>query len=132
SFIEQQWRLGKTTQNYFWITANPEIWSVDNIKDGSTASYTTRNEKGNRRVDPAAYNKAKSGDLVIFYESGSSNKVIGRGQIEQGIHQDGESNDVVSFSFTEKLDPISWDELSSHPSLQESAVVRRGNRGSLL
>jgi len=34
--------------NYYWATANPSIWSVDEIADGSEVLYTAYNEKGNK------------------------------------------------------------------------------------
>lgn len=40
---------GQST-NYFWATADPSIWSVDEIADGSEVRYTAYNEKGNKKT----------------------------------------------------------------------------------
>lgn len=131
SFIKEQWNPDKTKRNYFWLVANPEIWTIDQMKNGGTGSYTIRNEAGNLRKDSRAYQKVKAGDLVIFYESRTSRKVVGRGQFEQGKHKNDNNEEVVSFSFIEELPAINWNEIISHPKLKDSAVVRQGNQGSL-
>lgn len=36
-------------KRYWWLTANPKIWSFSDIKIGEEQSYTLYNENGNKR-----------------------------------------------------------------------------------
>lgn len=54
---------------YFWITANPKIWSFSDINIGEVVEYTSENENGNKRRIYKNFLDARAGDLVIAYES---------------------------------------------------------------
>ncbi|WP_179213678.1 hypothetical protein [Halorubrum vacuolatum] len=58
-----------TATNYFWATANPSIWSVENIDDGGDVFYTAYNDQGNKKRLFDAFTSASPGDRVLFYES---------------------------------------------------------------
>ena len=55
--------------HYWWLNANPHIWSFTDIKPGENQSYTLYNERGNKRRIFQNFLDAKSGDLIIGYES---------------------------------------------------------------
>lgn len=115
--------------NYFWLTCNPSIWTVDKIRDGRTTDYTAYSDNGNKRRVFNAFEKAKAGDQIIFYESSPRQKVIARGEIAKGLHKN-HGEDVISFQYLDEITPIKWSEIKNHDLLKESSVV--GNaQGSL-
>ncbi|RYM07106.1 hypothetical protein EWH99_00080 [Sporolactobacillus sp. THM7-7] len=38
------------TKNYWWLTARPKIWSFDQFNVGEEIEYTSKNEKGHKRM----------------------------------------------------------------------------------
>lgn len=59
----------KTDYNYWWLTANPKIWSYSDLKVGEDIDYTFYNENGHKRRVFQNFMDAKPGDYVIGYES---------------------------------------------------------------
>lgn len=51
--------------NFWWLNANPKIWSISNNTEGQRQTYTTHNEKGNKRRIYKYFEAAKPGDLII-------------------------------------------------------------------
>jgi MoxR-like ATPase/predicted RNA-binding protein with PUA-like domain len=121
---------------YFWMTANPSIWTIDNIKDGSEAFYTAYNEKGNKRRLFQSFETAAPGDKIIFYESTPRKEIVGEGEVTKGLHTESEpgfSEPVkgVSFKFVKDVSPITWEQIIKVEELQESAPVKNAAQGSL-
>src|SRR5699024_10067114 len=56
------------SQNFWWINANPKIWSFSSINVGETIEYTLTTEHGGKRRIYQNFLDAKVGDLVICYE----------------------------------------------------------------
>ena len=69
---------------YWWLTANPKIWSFTDIKIGEEQNYTLYNENGNKRRVFQNFLDAKVGDIVIGYEANPVKKVVALGRITQG------------------------------------------------
>lgn len=127
---------GEEDINYFWLTVNPSIWSVDKIKDGGVVAYTAYNEEGNKRRIFSAFNKAQPGDKIVFYESTPRKVVIGLGEVVEGMHfveekSFNESVEGVSFKYTDDLEPISWLEIFKDERLENSSPVANRAQGSL-
>ena len=61
---------------YWWLTANPKIWSFSDIAIGDEQSYTLYNEKGNPRRILKNLLAAQPGDTVIGYESQPTKRVV--------------------------------------------------------
>ncbi len=55
--------------NYWWLNANPKIWSFADIDVGEEQNYTMYNENGNKRRIFQNFLAAKEGDVIIGYES---------------------------------------------------------------
>ena len=55
--------------NFWWLNANPKMWSISNHKEGERQTYTTQNEKGNKRRIDKYFEAVKPGDLMIGYET---------------------------------------------------------------
>ena len=66
---------------YWWLTANPKIWSFADIKIGEEQNYTLYNENGNKRRVFQNFLDAKVGDTVIGYEANPVKKVVAIGRI---------------------------------------------------
>lgn len=84
---------------YWWLNANPRIWSFSNIAVGKVQSYTLYNENGNKRRIYQNFLDAKPGDMIIGYESNPVKQVVAICRVT--AEQDGEK---LSF---EKLEGLS-------------------------
>ncbi|MCM3585030.1 EVE domain-containing protein [Mesobacillus maritimus] len=121
---------------YFWLTTNPIIWTVDLIKDGGEVFYTAFNEKGNKRRIFHSFEMAKPGDKVLFYESTPTKQIVAEGEVTKGLHTEAEPGfaepvEGVSFRFEREISPVSWDQLIQVEELEESAPIKNGAQGSL-
>ena len=100
-------------QGYWWLNANPRIWSFSNLEIGEEQSYTLYNENGNKRRVFQNFLDAKVGDLVICYESTPVKKIVALGCVS--AEQDGEK---VSFKKLENIaSPIESQTLKGCPEL---------------
>jgi 5-methylcytosine-specific restriction protein B len=117
--------------NYWWLNANPSIWSLSDQKVGDRQTYTARNEKGNKRRIYKYFESVQPGDLIIGYESSPSKQIRAIMQITKELHQSEDEGEVIEFEVIEKLEvPVSWNELKSDPSLKDCEVFIN-NQGSL-
>lgn len=120
--------------NYWWLNANPGYWKIEDYEIGQEQSYTTHNEKGNKRRVYDYFKQVKPGDLVIGYESTPVKKVIAVFEITKGIFIDEEDGkEKISFiikSFVTPKDRLTWDEIKNLTSLENSEIVS-SNQGSL-
>lgn len=116
--------------NYWWLNANPKIWSISKHNVGEKQTYTTHNEKGNKRRIYKHSEATKRGDLMIGYESTPTKQIKAIYEITQGIHNTVKGEEI-EFELIEKLEiPIHWNDLKNNPSLQECEVFIN-NQGSL-
>ncbi|WP_025765384.1 AAA family ATPase [Dyadobacter tibetensis] len=116
--------------NYWWLNANPKIWSISKHNVGEKQTYTTHNEKGNNRRIYKHFEATKRGDLMIGYESTPTKQIKAIYEITQGIHNTA-NGEEIEFELIEKLEiPIHWNDLKNNPSLQECEVFIN-NQGSL-
>ncbi len=81
--------IEKQPQNYWWLNANPKIWSFASMAVGEEQNYTLYNENGNKRRIFQNFLDAKEGDLVIGYESNPVKQIVGIATVSK--EQDGES-----------------------------------------
>lgn len=116
--------------NFWWLNANPKIWSISNLTEGEVQSYTTHNEKGNKRRIYKYFEEVKPGDLIVGYESTPSKQVKAIYEVTKGIHTTAVGEEI-EFELVEKLEfPVHWNDLKNNLSLQ-SCEVLRNNQGSL-
>ena len=73
--------------NYWWIVANPKIWSFTSLPIGEEQFYTLYNAAGNKHRIFQNFLDAKVGDMVIGYESAPVKKIVAIGRIS--AEQDG-------------------------------------------
>ncbi len=111
---------------YWWLTANPKIWSFADIKIGEEKSYTLYNENGNKRHVFQNFLDARAGDIIIGYEANPVKKIVALGKITQP--NDGQS---IYFVKTEGLSvPIEYATLKECPELGKMEFFVQPN-GSL-
>lgn len=72
-----------SARQYWWLTANPKIWSYSSLKVGEEQSYTLYNDNGNKRRIFQNFLDAKAGDLVVGYEANPVKKVVALAKITQ-------------------------------------------------
>lgn len=119
------------TLNFWWLNANPKIWSISGCMEGQTQTYTTHNERGNKRRIYKYFEEVKPGDLVIGYESTPVKQVKALLEITKGIHIHPEEGEVIEFQIAEIFEyPVSWNDLKSIPKLKNCEVFIN-NQGSL-
>lgn len=101
--------------SYWWLNANPKIWSFANLAVGEAQSYTLYNDNGNKRRIFQNFLDAKAGDMIIGYESTPVKQVVAVGRVS--AEQDGEK---IFFEKVEGLtSPIDYLTLKSCPELEQ-------------
>ena len=106
---------GEDDAHYWWLNANPKIWSYANIGVGEVQSYTLFNENGNKRRIFQNFLDAKPGDMVIGYETTPVKQIVALAKISAA--QDGEK---LYFEKVEGLtSPIDYSSLRDCPELAE-------------
>lgn len=92
-------KLSEASQNYWWLVANPKIWSAQELAVGGTIDYTLYSESGKKRKVFQNFLDAKKGDLVVFYESSPTLQIVGLAVVER--ESDGQT---IVFKKTEGLE----------------------------
>lgn len=117
---------GNSGQNFWWLNANPKIWSFSDMPVGNVQSYTLFNENGNKRRIYQNFLDAKAGDMVIGYESYPVKKIVAIAKISQ-------ENDGKNLYF-EKIEgltsAIEYSRLKEAPELEKMEYFTN-SQGSL-
>lgn len=117
--------------SYWWLNANPNIWSISKHRDGHRQTYTTHNENGNKRRIYRYFEAVQPGDIVIGYESSPVKQIKALIEITKAMHQSETEGEVIEFEIIKKFEvPIHWNELQNNPALRECEVFIN-NQGSL-
>ena len=104
---------GEEDHGYWWLNANPKIWSFSDIAVGEVQDYTLYNENGNKRRIFQNFLDAKAGDMIIGYESYPVKQVVALARVN--AEQDGEK---LYFEKVEGLTtPIDYATLKGCPEL---------------
>lgn len=105
---------GEEDRGYWWLNADPKIWSYSDIAVGEVQSYTLYNENGNKRRIFQNFLDAKAGDMIIGYESNPVKQIVAIGRVS--AEQDGEK---LFFEKVEGLtSPIDYATLKECPELE--------------
>lgn len=75
--------LPESPQNYWWLVANPKIWSAQELAVGGTIDYTLYSESGKKRKVFQNFLDARKGDFVVFYESSPTLQIVGLAVVER-------------------------------------------------
>lgn len=103
----------ETASNYWWLCANPKIWSMTGWMVGEEQDYTLYNTAGNKRRVFQHFLDARVGDKVICYEANPTKQISGLAVISK--ESDGER---ICFRKIETLaSPVDLSEVKSMPEL---------------
>ena len=114
---------GEEEHGYWWLNANPKIWSFSDLQVGEVQDYTLFNENGNKRRVFQNFIDAKAGDLVIGYESNPVKQVVAF--VKVSAANDGQK---IYFEKTESLaNPIDYQTLKECPELKKMEFFQNPN-----
>lgn len=100
---------------YWWLNANPKIWSFSEVAVGEVQNYTLYNENGNKRRIYQNFLDAKTGDMIVGYESTPVKQIVALCRVS--AEQDGTK---LSFEKVEGLaSPIDYQIIKSCPELEQ-------------
>ena len=91
--------LPEASQNYWWLVANPKIWSAQELAVGGIVDYTLYSKSGKKRNVFQNFLDARKGDFVVFYESSPTLQIVGLAVVER--ESDGQT---IIFKKTEGLE----------------------------
>ena len=115
---------------YWWLNANPKMWSFDELDVGQTQTYTSVNEKGNPRRIYKHFIAARPGDMVIGYMASPIRAVTSICKVSKGLHES-DKGPVVGFEKVKGfLDSVSYEALKANPDLAQAEPIK-SNQGSL-
>lgn len=107
-------------RKYWWLVANPKIWSIANMQVGTIQDYTLYNDNGNRRRIFQNFLDAKEGDMVIGYESTPTKQIVALAEIAKP--NDGK---LIYIRKTESLPvPIDYSTIKSIPELADMEYMK--------
>lgn len=83
SETSEVYSLQNSSKCYWWLNANPKIWSMNDWKVGEEQNYTLYNFNGNKRRIFQNFLDAKTGDIVVCYESNPTKQILGLAEISK-------------------------------------------------
>ena len=109
--------------HYWWLCANPKVWSIAEWPLGDEQEYTLLNENGHKRRIYQNFLDAKAGDKVICYETTPTKQIIGLAIVSH--EQDGI---VITFEKQETLtSPIDFVQFRDMPELKDMEFLQNPN-----
>ena len=113
-------------KHYWWLVANPKIWSLSNMKVGEEQEYELYNEEGRKKRIFQHFLNAKKGDIVLGYEVTPTKQIVGI--LEVSKENDGQS---IYFKKLESLlVPIDYSVLKETAEL-ENMEYMKNQQGTL-
>ncbi len=100
-------------KSYWWLVANPNMWSFSDIGIGECEEFTMYSTNGNKRRIFQNYLDVRVGDVVIGYESNPVKQIVALAEVAR--EQDGET---ILIKKTENLEnPIDYQVLKESEEL---------------
>lgn len=104
---------------YWWLTANPRIWSFASISVGNEQSYTWYNENGRKRRIFQNFMDARPGDKIIGYESTPTKQITTLCTVIQN------ENQILTFRKDESLSsPIDLSAIQDTPEFSHMEFLK--------
>jgi len=117
--------------SYWWLNANPNQWKIDDFEIGKHQTYTSHNERGNKRRVYKYFEDVREGDVIIGYETSPTKQVKAIYEVSKHLHHSENEGEVFEFEIVEKLEiPVYWSELQNNTALKDCEVLIN-NQGSL-
>jgi len=119
-----------TAEQYWWLNANPKIWSFGDLPLGERQTYTSINEKGRKRQKYKHFLAVKPGDLVVGYMASPVKEASAICRITKALH-DGPEGPSIEFEKVEEFrKPLAYSDLKLVPGLAQAEPIIN-NQGSL-
>ena len=102
-------------KRYWWLVANPKIWSMDALAVGSTVEYGLYNENGKPRRVQQNFLEAQVGDAVIGYESTPAKQIVALAEVSKA-----QNGTTIEFRKKEALkNPIDFAAVKAEEGLKD-------------
>ena len=109
------------SENYWWLNADPKVWTLNDWKIGEEVDYTLYNENGNKRRIFQNFLNAKEGDSVICYEAYPTKQILCLAVVSRS--SDGKS---ILFKKTESLSNlIDYESIKNITELQNMEFLKK-------
>ena len=113
----------KSQKYYWWLVANPKIWSLSKTPVGEVQSYTLYNDNGNQRRLFQNFIDAKEGDIVIGYEATPVKQIVAIAEVAKAA-----DDKQIYFKKTEALlNPIDFSAIKNIPELNGMEFFKNMN-----
>ena len=86
---------------HWWLNINPSYWKVDDFEVGQEQTWTTHNDKGNKRTIYKYFQQVQPGDLIIGYETTPAKRVKAVLEVTQGSHLNEDEREIITFRVKE-------------------------------
>lgn len=121
---------GESKVVYWWLNANPRIWNFAEAAVGDHQTYTSHNERGNRRLKFKYFQQVKPGDLVVGYAASPQKEIVAIYRITRGLHPS-HQGEAIEFEKIEQIDlPVSCESLLAVKLLEKCEPIIN-NQGGL-
>ena len=111
---------GDEPRGWWWLAANPKIWSFAELGAGEAQSYSLLSRKGCKRRIYRNFLDARPGDLVIGYETAPAKQIVALAKVSQA--QNGEE---IVFEKLEGLAvPLSLEAVKACPALAQMEFLK--------
>lgn len=112
-----------SSKNYWWLNANPKVWTLNDWKLGEEEDYTLYNENGNKRRIFQNFLNAKVGDPIICYEASPTKQILCLAVVSKPSN--GRS---IFFKKTELLsNPIDYESLKNIQEFQNMEFLKNSS-----
>jgi len=112
--------IESTGKQYWWLVANPKIWSLSDLNVSEEQEYRLYNDEGHKRRIFQHFLNAKEGDAVIGYESSPTQQIVALLVVSKA--NDGKT---IKFKKTETLlEPIDYTAIRAISGLENMEYMK--------
>lgn len=110
--------VGREHVGYWWLNANPQIWSFETLAIGQRQTYSSHNENNNKRQKYKYFHEVRPGDILVGYVTSPQREIVGICRITRALYDAGDG-ERIEFEKIERLDkPVLYETLKATPELQ--------------
>lgn len=122
-------------QRWLWLSMDAERWNFHKAGGEQTEFLAYSDSEGRPRVEKKAFEKARSGDPVLFFQTAPEARVVARGEVEQGLHDgtdvDGNKKVGLTFHVKETVNGPTLESLHEDMELAGHHVIENPTAGTL-